>query len=184
MKGVRIHSIVRELSNENIDVINYSPEIKQFVARALSPARVKEITIDEETRTATVLVADDQVSLAIGKSGQNVRLAMKLTGYTINLVKEGGEDIELAEFKEEIGEQLFELLASNGIDTAKEFLLADEETMLALDGMTPEKLAEIRQAIMAEFDEDELREIYEEAARSRPGTRPAPVVDTPGEPAS
>ena len=99
MKGVRIHSIVRELSNENIDVIHYSPDPKVFIQRALAPAKVKEISVDEETRTATVLVSDDQVSLAIGKSGQNIRLAMRLTGFTIDLVKEGGEDIELVEFK-------------------------------------------------------------------------------------
>jgi transcription termination/antitermination protein NusA len=164
MKGVRIHSIVRELSNENIDVINYSPDVRQFVARALSPAKVKEITIDEESRTATVLVSDDQVSLAIGKSGQNVRLAMKLTGYTIDLVKEGGEDIELEEFREEIGDELFEQMRSAGIETAKEFLLADEKLVLAIEGMSPEKLQEVRQVIVAEFDEEELRSMYRESA--------------------
>jgi N utilization substance protein A len=167
MKGVRIHSIVRELSNENIDVINYSPDPKQFVLRALSPARVKEITIDDETRTATVLVADDQVSLAIGKNGQNVRLAMKLTGYTIDLVKEGGEDIELEEFKEEIGDTLFENLTGAGISTAKEFLLAEEAVMLGIEGMSAEKLEEIRQAIIAEFDEEELRNMYQESPAGR-----------------
>ena len=82
LKGVRIHSIVRELSNENIDVIHYSPDPKVFIQRALAPAKVKEISVDEETRTATVLVSDDQVSLAIGKSGQNIRLAMRLTAVS------------------------------------------------------------------------------------------------------
>jgi N utilization substance protein A len=163
MKGVRIHSIVRELSNENIDVINYSPDIRQFIARALSPAKVKEIMVDEETRTATVLVADDQVSLAIGKSGQNVRLAMKLTGHTIDLVKEGGEDIELVEFREEIGDELFNRLTSVGVNTAKEFLQAPDHLILGVDGMTPQKLTELRRIIIAEFDEEELRGILRES---------------------
>ncbi len=176
MKGVRIHSIVRELSNENIDVINYSADPKQFVARALSPARVKEIAIDPETHVATVVVPDDQVSLAIGKNGQNVRLAMKLTGYTIDLVKEGGEDIELVEFKDEIGEELYQLLLTSGIETAKEFLKADKDLVLGLEGMNEEKLDELRQLMVAEFDEDELRGIVDEAkVGARPGAgRPIP----------
>jgi N utilization substance protein A len=168
MKGVRVHSIVRELSNEHIDVVYFAPEAKKYIANALSPARVKDITIDEETRTATVLVAEDQVSLAIGKNGQNVRLAMKLTGYTIDLVKEGGEDIELAEFKEELGEELFNLLAASGISTAKEFLIADEDKLLTLDGLTAENLDELREVISSEFDEEELRNLYRDA---KPGIR-------------
>lgn len=159
MKGVRIHSIVRELSNESIDVIPFDPDPKLFITRALSPAKIKEIAVDEETRTATVLVADDQVSLAIGRGGQNVRLAMKLTGYTIDLVKEGGEDIELIEFKDELGEELYEQLIMLDIETAKEFLRADEKILLGVKDMTPEKLREIRGLMIVEFDEDELRDI-------------------------
>lgn len=159
MKGVRIHSIVRELSNESIDVIPFDPDPKVFIARALSPAKIKEIAIEEETRTATVLVADDQVSLAIGRGGQNVRLAMKLTGYTIDLVKEGGEDIELVEFKDELGDELYGQLIMLDIETAKEFLRADEKVLLTIEGMTAEKLREVRSIIIVEFDEDELRDI-------------------------
>ncbi len=159
MKGVRIHSIVRELSNESIDVIPFDPDPKIFIARALSPAKIKEIAIEEETRTATVLVADDQVSLAIGRGGQNVRLAMKLTGYTIDLVKEGGEDIELVEFKDELGDELYGQLIMLDIETAKEFLRADEKVLLTIEGMTAEKLREVRSIIIVEFDEDELRDI-------------------------
>ncbi|KXK53822.1 MAG: transcription termination factor NusA [Chlorobi bacterium] len=170
MKGVRIHSIVRELANENIDVIPWSSDVKQFVTRALQPAKVKEIAIDTETRTATVVVPDDQVSLAIGKNGQNVRLAMKLTGYSISLVKEGGEDIELVEFREEVGDDLFKLLIEAEIETAKEFLKADPATLLSLEGMTPEKLEELRRIMMAEFEEDELRDI---------DIRPVPVAEAP-----
>jgi len=176
MKGVRVHSIVRELSNEHIDVVYYSPDPKKYVASALSPAKVRDIMIDEETRTATVLVGDDQVSLAIGKNGQNVRLAMKLTGYTIDLVKEGGEDIELAEFRDEIGDELFEHLLAMGIDTAKEFLVQEDAALLAIDGMTQEKIDELRQVISAEFDEDELRNMYQDAQRARNPIPPAPAV--------
>ena len=183
MKGVRIHSIVRELSNENIDVINYSPEPKQFIARALSPAKVKEITIDEETRTAQVLVSDDQVSLAIGKNGQNVRLAMKLTGYTLDLVREGGEDIELVEFKDEIGDELYMSLINADIETAKEFLRAPEPMLLAIEGMSAQKLDDIRQVILAEFDEDELRGIYRETGLQlrRPEAETAEAAAEAGE---
>ncbi len=159
MKGVRIHSIVRELSNESIDVIPFDPEPRAFITRALSPARIKEIAIDEETKTATVLVADDQVSLAIGRGGQNVRLAMKLTGYTIDLVKEGGEDIELVEFKEEIGDAMYDAMIQLDIETAKEFLRHDEDALLAIEGMSPEKLHAIRSSMILEFDENELRDI-------------------------
>ena len=159
MKGVRIHSIVRELSNESIDVIPFDPDPKTYITRALSPARIKEIAIDEETKSATVLVADDQVSLAIGRGGQNVRLAMKLTGYTIDLVKEGGEDIELVEFKDEIGSDLYEALINLDIETAKEFLKADEAALLAVEGMDENKLRDIRRSMILEFDENELRDI-------------------------
>ncbi|MGE3801674.1 MAG: transcription termination factor NusA [Candidatus Kapaibacterium sp.] len=159
MKGVRIHSIVRELSNESIDVIPYDPDPKTFISRALSPAKIKEIAIDDDTRTATVLVADDQVSLAIGRGGQNVRLAMKLTGFTIDLVKEGGEDIELIEFKDELGESLYESLIMLDIETAKEFLRFDEQKLLEIEGMTAKKLREIRGIMIVEFDENELRDI-------------------------
>ena len=159
MKGVRIHSIVRELSNESIDVIPYDLDPKTFITRALSPAKIKEIAIDDDTRTATILVADDQVSLAIGRGGQNVRLAMKLTGFTIDLVKEGGEDIELIEFKDELGDTLYDSLIALDIETAKEFLRADEAKLLEIEGMTAQKLKEIRAIMIVEFDENELRDI-------------------------
>ncbi len=174
MKGVRVHSIVRELSNEHIDVVYWSAEPKKYVGGALSPAKIREIMIDEETKTATVLVGDDQVSLAIGKNGQNVRLAMKLTGYTIDLVKEGGEDIELSEFRDEIGEDLFGRMSTLGISTAKEFLVMDDKLLLEIEEMTAEKLEELRQLITSEFDEDELRSMYQDARSSV--TRPAPKV--------
>lgn len=161
MKGIRIHSIVRELSNENIDVINYSDDSAQFITRSLAPAKVKEIQISPETKSATVLVADDQVSLAIGKNGQNVRLASKLTGYQISLIKEGGEDIELIEFRGELGKELYTLLIEAEIDTAREFLEADPEILLAIPGMTPSMLIELRMIMLNEFEEEEDMAIVE-----------------------
>ncbi len=155
MKGIRIHSIVRELNNESIDVVEFSTDPKLFIARALSPAKVKEIVVNPETRTATVMVPDDQVSLAIGKNGQNVRLASKLTGYSISLVKEGGEDIELIEFRDELGREMYDKIIELGIDTAREFLDADIDAVLGIEGMTKELLLEIRGIILAEFEEDE-----------------------------
>lgn len=161
MKGIRIHSIVRELNNENIDLIEYSDNPKIFITKALLPAKIKEITISEETRSATVVVSEDQVPLAIGKNGQNVRLASKLTGYSITLIKEGGEDIELVEFKEELGLALYQELKSLGIETAREFLEYDIGELLKVQGMTKDILIEMRGIILAEFDEEETEEILE-----------------------
>jgi N utilization substance protein A len=153
MKGVRIHSIVRDLANENIDVIPWSPDPAQFLMRSLSPAKLLEVEINDESKTATVLVSDDQVSLAIGKQGQNVRLASRLTGYQINLVKEARdeEDIELIDFREDIGLDLYTELIRARIDTAKEFLNTPAEALLRLPGMTPERMQHIRKVLENEF---------------------------------
>ncbi len=159
MKGIRIHAIVRELSNENIDVINYSEDPATFIARALSPAKVKNIQVSSETRSCTVLVGDDQVSLAIGKNGQNVRLASRLTGYSISLVKEGIEDIELIEFRDELGKDLYMRIIEAEIDTAREFLNADPSRILSIPGMTKELLVEMRGIILEEFEERENPDI-------------------------
>ncbi|MFM8473597.1 MAG: transcription termination factor NusA [Candidatus Kapaibacterium sp.] len=159
MKGIRIHSIVRELGNENIDVIEWSDDPVTFIKRALSPAKVRDLALDNEARTATVVVPDDQVSLAIGRNGQNVRLASRITGYTLTLIKEGGEDIELIEFREEIGRELYDNIIEAHIDTAREFLAAELVTLVQIPGMTPEKLMEIRALILEEFDEPEVSNI-------------------------
>ncbi|MCS7177357.1 MAG: transcription termination factor NusA [Candidatus Kapabacteria bacterium] len=155
MKGIRIHAIVRELNNENIDVIEYSPDPATFIARALQPARVLSVEVHPETRSATVVVPNDQVALAVGRNGHNVRLASKLTGYAITLVKETPEDIELFEFREELGRELYERLIEAGIDTAREFLEADPEKLLRIPGMTKDLLLELRQLMLEEFDEQE-----------------------------
>ncbi|MEJ5287385.1 MAG: Transcription termination protein NusA [Candidatus Kapaibacterium sp.] len=155
MKGVRINAIVKELNDENIDLIEWSDDPKVFIARALSPAVVKDVQIDPIVRHATVIVADDQVPFAIGRNGQNVRLAMKLTGYQITLVKESGEDIELGEFKEELGLPVYNQLVELGIQTAREFLKADPEKILRIHGMSRDTLLEIREIMLKEFDEEE-----------------------------
>src|SRR5690606_11443836 len=138
MKGIRIHSIVRELNNENIDLIEYSDDPKVYIARSLSPAKVAELEVDMETRTANVVVNDDQVALAVGKSGQNVRLASLLTGFNITLSKTGDEDIELVEFKTEFGDALYDEVVALGIETAREFLEVEPETLLTLKNITKE----------------------------------------------
>ena len=132
---------------------------------ALAPAKLKSIQLDKEAKTADVVVAADQVSLAIGRNGQNIRLASKLTGFEINLIKEGGEDeydIELIDFKEELGEELYMKLINAGMDTAKEVIDADDETLLAVEGLTQEKIDEIREMMQRDLDEAEVEEDEEE----------------------
>ncbi|MGA0833016.1 MAG: transcription termination factor NusA [Candidatus Kapaibacteriota bacterium] len=153
MKGIRIHAIVRELNNENIDIIEYTDDPRLFIARALSPAKVRDVAIDMDARQATVIVPDDQVSLAIGRNGVNVRLASKLTGFSLSLVKEGAEDIELIEFKSEIGQELYDALIAAGIDTAREFLEAEPAALLELT--SKEKIIALRTIMVEEFDERE-----------------------------
>lgn len=165
MKGVRIHTIVRELNNENIDVINYSDQPLVFIQRALAPAKLKSIEIDDAAKTANVVVAADQVSLAIGRNGQNIRLASKLTGYEINLIKEGGDDeydIELEEFKDELGEELYTALMERGIKSAKDVLTAKLDTLLEIDGLTEEKIAHLRAQMQQDLEEAEVEEDDEE----------------------
>ncbi len=161
MKGIRINAIVREVAGETIDVIEWSDDPATFIARALSPAKVRQIQVDPDNKTATVIVPDDQVSLAIGRNGQNVRLASRLTGYTLTLVKEGVEDIELIEFRDDIGRELYEQIIEAHIDTAREFLDADLKTLLRIPGMTPERLLAIRKLILDEFNEKEIPDIKE-----------------------
>ncbi|MBI5325882.1 MAG: transcription termination factor NusA [Ignavibacteriae bacterium] len=161
MKGIRIHSIVRELNNENIDLIEYSDDDAEFISKALLPAKVKEVNVQPEIRSATVVVPDDQVSLAIGKNGQNVRLASKLTGYSITLINETGEDIDLSEFEEEIGSDLYKKLIDNGIETARGFLETEPVELLKIKGMTKKVLLEIRSILLGEFDEPETDEMIE-----------------------
>lgn len=179
MKGIRIHSIVRELSNENIDVIEYSDDPATFIARALQPARVTSVEVYPETRSAVVVVPNNQVALAVGRNGVNVRLASKLTGYAITLVKETPEDIELFEFREELGRELYERLIHEGIDTAREFLEADPEKLLRIPGMTKELLLELRQVMLEEFDEEENPAVRERILALDIEPTPADAAESP-----
>jgi N utilization substance protein A len=161
MKGVRIHAIVRELNNENIDVINYSDDPVAFITKALSPAKLKDVQVDVEAKKASVVVAADQVSLAIGKNGQNVRLASKLTGYDIQLIKEGGEeeyDMDLSEFREELGDLLFHKLFDDGYETARDIIEAPREEIINAIGLEPEKLEEIVAMLKKGLEEAEIEE--------------------------
>lgn len=157
MKGVRIHAIVRELNNENIDVINFSNDPLVYLTRALAPAKLKEIELDKEDKKAVVTVAEDQVSMAIGKGGQNIRLASKLTGYEIQLVKEGSEyDIDLVEFKEELGEEVYNKFVEAGYETAKDVIDAKIDDLVEEVGEEEEKLKELVELIKKEYEEAEV----------------------------
>jgi N utilization substance protein A len=161
MKGVRIHAIVREMNNENIDVINFSDNSTVYIQRALAPAKLKSVSIDESTKIATVVVDKDQVSLAIGRNGQNIRLASQLTGYEINLIKEGGEeeyDMDLDEFREELGEPLYERLVDEGYTTARAVLEADLDDLLEIDGLSEDRIKSLREMMQREYEEAEVDE--------------------------
>jgi N utilization substance protein A len=165
MKGVRIHTIVRELNNENIDVINFSDQAEVYIQRSLAPSKLKGVAVNRESKTADVVVAADQVSLAIGRNGQNIRLASKLTGYEINLIKEGGEeeyDIELIDFREELGEELYMKLIEAGFDTANDVIKADTSALLAIPGLDEAKVNEIREMMKRDLEEAEVEEEEED----------------------
>jgi N utilization substance protein A len=161
MKGVRIHAIVRELNNENIDVINYSEDPTIFIQRALAPAKLKHIEVDEAEKKAVVTADSDQVSLIVGRNGVNIRLAMKLTGYEIEILREEKpfeeyeEDIELIDLKEELGPEIYEMLINHRYDTALEVLTAGPEKLKEIEGINEEKINEILEIIKAQFEEEE-----------------------------
>lgn len=164
MKGVRIHAIVRELNNENIDVINYSENSSTYITRALAPAKIKSITVDDSKKTATVVVDKDQASLAIGRNGQNIRLASQLTGYQIDLVKEGAEeeyDMDLAEFREELTIPLYERLVDEGFTTARSVIEARIDSLLEIEGLTEDRIRSIKEMMSRELEEAEIDEELE-----------------------
>lgn len=162
MKGVRIHAIVRELNNENIDVINYSEDPVVFIQRSMAPAKLKEVQVDAETKKATVIVANDQVSLAIGRGGQNVRLASKLTGYDIQVLKEGGEeeeyDMDLSEFREELGDALFHKFFDDGYETVRKVIETPKDELVTALGIEAAKIDEIVEMLRKGLEEAEVDE--------------------------
>ena len=156
MKGSRIHGIVRELRNENIDVINYTNNIQLYIQRALSPAKINTIKINEETKYASVYLKPDQVSLAIGRGGHNIRLAGKLTGYEIDVYRESegdDEDVDLDEFSDEIEGWMIDELKGIGLDTAKSVLALSMEELVKRTDLEEETIRDILSILRAEFEE-------------------------------
>jgi len=154
MKGSRIHGIVRELGNENIDVINYTNNIQLFVTRALSPARVTSLKLDEETMRAEVLLKPEEVSKAIGRGGHNIRLAGQLTGYEIDVFREGAEeDVELKEFSDEIEGWVIAEFSKAGLDTAKSILEQDVVDLVKRTDLEEETIVEVIRILREEFEE-------------------------------
>jgi N utilization substance protein A len=154
MKGSRIHGIVRELGNENIDVINYTNNLQLFISRALSPAKVNSLKIDEETKRVEVILNPEEVSKAIGKGGSNIRLAGKLTGYEIDVFREGvEEDIELKEFSDEIEEWVIGEFKKVGLDTAKSILELDKSDLIKRTDLEEETIDEVLRILNEEFEE-------------------------------
>ena len=159
VKGSRIHGIVRELRNENIDVINYTANIQLFIQRALSPAKVSSITMNEEDKKAEVYLKPEEVSLAIGKGGMNIKLASMLTEYTIDVYREldenvDDEDIYLDEFKDEIDEWVINAIKSIGLDTAKAVLNAPREMLIEKADLEEDTVDEVLDILSAEFEEE------------------------------
>jgi len=155
MKGSRIHGIVRELRNENIDVINYTNNMQLLIQRALSPAKITSIKIEEESKRVAVFLKPDQVSLAIGKGGHNIKLAGKLVDMNIDVYRdEEGieEDIDLDEFTDEIDEWIIDELKKIGCDTARSVLVLTDEDIVRRSELEEETVKEIRKILQSEFE--------------------------------
>lgn len=157
MKGSRIHGIVRELGNENIDVINYTTNTQLYITRALSPAKVSSIKIDEETKRADVYLKLEEVSKAIGRAGQNIRLAGMLTGYELDVIREGvtqeEDDVELTEFSDEIDGWIIDEFAKIGLDTARSVLKHDISDLVRRTDLEEETIREVIRILKEEFED-------------------------------
>jgi N utilization substance protein A len=158
MKASRIHGIVRELKNENIDVINFTSNPQLLIQRTLSPAKITSIKIDEDTKRAEVFLKPDQISLAIGKGGFNIKLAGKLTGYEIDVFRDTDvdvetEDVDLEEFSDEIEVHIIEQLKTIGCDTAKAVLELSNEELVRRTGIDEETIQSVRDVLASEFED-------------------------------
>jgi N utilization substance protein A len=158
VKGARITGVVREMHNENIDVIQYSANPQVFIARALAPAEISSIEINEETKKAEVFLKPEQVSLAIGKGGQNIKLACMLTGYTIDVFREmdGQEenDYKLDEFNDEIDQWVLDAIKGIGLDTAKQVLNAPRVMLIEKADLEEDTVDEVLEILRAEFEKN------------------------------
>ncbi len=160
MKGSRIHGIVRELGNENIDVINYTSNIQLYITRALSPAKVSSVKINEDTKRAEVFLKLEEVSKAIGRGGHNIKLAGQLTGYELDVIREGDiagaatdeDDVELTEFSDEIEEWVIEEFAKIGLDTAKSILKQNVNDLVRRTDLEEETILDVMRILKEEFD--------------------------------
>ena len=155
MKGSRIHGIVRELRNENIDVINFTNNISLYIQRALSPAKIASIKLDDDTMRAAVYLKPDQVSLAIGRGGHNIKLAGKLTGYEIDVYRESNEeeeDVDLEEFSDEIDSWVIDELKKIGLDTAKSVLALTAADLVKRTDLEQETAEEVLNILRSEFE--------------------------------
>ncbi|RRB00041.1 transcription termination factor NusA [Larkinella rosea] len=157
MKGSRIHSIVRELGNENIDVINYTDNFELLISRALSPAKISTMNVDREAKRVSVFLKPDQVSLAIGKGGQNIKLAGRLVGMEIDVFRdvegqEDDEDVDLSEFNDEIDNWMIEELRRVGLDTAKSVLARSKEELVRMTDLEEDTVEEILAILRQEFE--------------------------------
>ena len=154
MKGSRIHGIVRELGNENIDVINYTNNLQLFITRALSPAKVNSLKIDEENKRVQVFLNPEEVSKAIGRGGNNIRLAGQLTGFEIDVYREGmEEDVELTEFSDEIEGWVIDEFKKVGLDTAKSVLELEVQELIKRTDLEDETIEEVVKILKEEFEE-------------------------------
>ena len=157
VKGSRVHGIVRELCNENIDVINYSSNVQLYIQRALSPAKISSIVLDQENRKAEVYLQPEEVSLAIGRGGMNIKLASMLTEYTIDVYRvvnenEDDEDIYLEEFNDEIDQWVIDAIKAIGLDTAKAVLNAPREMLIEKADLEEETVDHLLSVLRAEFE--------------------------------
>ncbi|HRW76231.1 MAG TPA: transcription termination/antitermination protein NusA, partial [Saprospiraceae bacterium] len=158
MKGSRIHGIVRELRNENIDIVNFTNNTNLYIQRALTPAKISSIELDQENMRASVFLDPDQVSLAIGRGGANIKLASKLTGYEIDVYRNNVdyemEDVDLDEFTDEIEAWVLDALKAIGCDTAKSVLALSAEELIRRTDLEEETVQEVLRILAAEFDEE------------------------------
>lgn len=158
VRGSRVHGIVRELCNENLDVINWTANTKLFIQRALSPAKVSSLTVDEENKKAEVYLQPEEVSLAIGRGGMNIKLASMLTGYTIDVFREldeqnAEEDIYLDEFSDEIDQWVIDAIKGIGLDTARQVLNAPREMLIEKADLEEETVDNVLNILKAEFEQ-------------------------------